>query len=201
MSIYPIPKTRNGFLNTIFNKNDYIQTISLGGPTQAQNDSRYLKNTGIVVSSAATTFNSKVNIAGLATIDSLVTNSLNTKKNTDSLVSSSFSTTQTYSYNNGMVYFTNSNDAVVTNFSITDIPIDQLKSYIFTFIFEPNTANSKYYIKTSNISINGISTPLIGLANVVLPSNFTYLVQQISLINRSSTTTPAFIAITSVSAY
>ena len=72
MSIYPPPKNHNGSLNLIFNKDDYIKNeSSSSGTTQSFNDARYLKNTGIVISSAETTFNSSVNIAGLATIDSL----------------------------------------------------------------------------------------------------------------------------------
>jgi hypothetical protein len=203
MSVYPSPKTRNGVLNTIFNRTDYIPTVSGGGGTTvAQNDARYLKNTGIVVSSAQTTFNSSVNIAGVATVDNLITKSLNARQSTDTLISSSFSATQTYSYNTGMVYFMASNSTTVTSFSITDIPLDSpLKSYIFTFILEPNTANSPFYINPANILINGLSTSLIGLANVIFPASYTHLVQQITVINRSTTTTPSYIALTSVSAY
>ena len=79
MSIYPAPKEHNGSLNTVFNRDDYdnVQTSnSSSGTTQAQNDSRYLRNTGIVVSSGATTFNNSVDIEGLATLNNLEVSSL-----------------------------------------------------------------------------------------------------------------------------
>jgi hypothetical protein len=102
MSVYPPPKSRNGSLNTIFNKEDYVQknTLGGGGTSQAFNDARYLKNSGTVVSSASTTFNSSLNVAGLATIDNLnISGLLNTKKQADNLVSAPFSASQTYSFN------------------------------------------------------------------------------------------------------
>jgi hypothetical protein len=49
--------------------------------------------------------------------------------------------------------------------------------------------------------VNGGSAPLYGLQNAVLPRAFTYIVQQVTVINTSTTTTPAFIAFTSVSGY
>ena len=199
MSIYPPPKNHNGSLNLIFNKDDYIKNeSSSSGTTQAFNDGRYLKNTGVVVSSASTTFNSAVNIAGLATIDSL-----DAKKSTDSLISAIFSANQEYSFLTGMVYTLASSSTTTTTLSITDIPSTPQQSYIFTFIIKPTTVNSPYYIipNTNFISVNSISTPLYGLQNAVLPKEFTYIVQQITVINTSTTTNPVFISFTSVSGY
>ena len=200
MSIYPPPKQHNGSLNSIFNRDDYIkdESSSSTGTTQAFNDGRYLKNTGVVVSSASTTFNSSVNIAGLATIDNL-----NAKKSTDALVSATFSASQTYSFLTGMVYTLASNSTTTTTLSITDIPTTPQQSYIFTFIIQPTTANSPYHIvpNTNFISVNTLSTPLYGLQNAILPKEFTYIVQQITVINTSTTTNPAFISFTSISGY
>ena len=199
MSVYPTPKQHNGSLNLVFNKDGYIKNeSSSSGTTQAFNDGRYLKNTGVVVSSASTTFNSSVNIAGLATI-----NNLNTKKSTDAHVSATFSASQTYSFLTGMVYSLASNSTTTTTLSITDIPTTPRQSYISTLILQPSAVNSPYWIKpnTNFISANGISTPLYGLQNITLPSTYTYIVQQITVINSSTTTTPSFTALTSLSAY
>jgi hypothetical protein len=204
MSIYPSPRTRNGTLNTTFNNTDYIQTNEGGsGLTIAQTDARYLQNSGVVVSSAQTTFNNTVNIeSNLSVSGSVLVGSLNAKQSTDNIISAQFSATQTYSYNTGIVYFMVTDSTNVSSFSLTDIPIDSpFKSYIFTFILQPISINSAFYIKPANILIKGVSTALTGLANVVLPSSYTHLVQQIAIINRSSTNTPSYIVLTSVSAY
>jgi hypothetical protein len=206
MSIYPSPKTRNGSLNLIFNNTDYIQTASAGGggSSIAQNDARYLRNSGTVVSSGSTTFNSSVNIAGLATIDNLdISGLLNTKKQADTLVSASFSASQTYSFNDAMIYTLASNDTPMTSLSINDIPTTPLKSYNFTFIIQPITADSPYYLKPNKnvISVNNKSIPLYGLENVSLPATYTYLIQEIKVINTSTTATPSFSAFTNVSGF
>ena len=205
MSIYQAPLQHNSSLNQTFNATDYAQTASSSSaPSQASNDARYLKNAGIVVSSASTTFNSAVTIAGQATVSNLsVSALLNAKQFTDALVSATFSAAQTYSFNNGMVYTLISNSTTTTTLAITDLPTTPQQSYIFTFIIQPSATNSPYWIKpnTNFISANGISTPLYGLQNVALPAAYTYIVQQVTVINSSTTTTPSFIAFTSLSAY
>ena len=60
MSLYTAPIQHNGVLNATFNSTDYLQTSNSSAPSQAQNDGRYLKNSGVVVSSAATSFNNSV---------------------------------------------------------------------------------------------------------------------------------------------
>ena len=200
MSIYPAPKSRNGVLNSVFNTTDYIKTPSVGGgTTQATNDARYLRNSGVVVSSAQTTFNNSVSVAGL-----LSANLLNAKQSSDPLVvSATFTAAQSYSFNTGMVYYLGSTSTAMTTVSITDLPITASQSYIFTFILKPSAANSAYYIKpnTDFISVNGGSVALCGLQNFSFPAAYTYLVQQITVINTSATTTPSFVALTSISGY
>jgi hypothetical protein len=71
MSIYPSPKLRDGVLNTVFNSADYIKDLGGGGLTIAQTDALYLKNSGVVVSSANTTFNGTVDIGALCTVDNI----------------------------------------------------------------------------------------------------------------------------------
>jgi hypothetical protein len=252
MSIYPSPKQHNGALNTIFNNTDYINTSTgsgSGGVTLTQTDSRYLKNSGIVVSSAQTTFNSTVNIAALCTVDNInvitlldassvnvtglctsdsikvnalldatnvnvstlatidtltVENLLKAKQSSDTLISDIFRSEQVYSFTNGMVYSMISDTTAINSISFINIPTTINQTYIFTFILQPSTLNSPYYIKSidNSINVNGISTPLYGLQNVSLPANYTFLVQQISIIyDLYSANPPIFFALTSVSAY
>ena len=204
MSVYVAPIKHNGVQNSIFNATDYAQSASGSTPSQALNDARYLKNTGIVVSSASTTFNNTVTIAAQTNVSNLsVSGLLCAKQNADSLVSATFAAAQSFSFNNGMVYTLTSNSTATTTLAITDLPTTPQQSYIFTFIIQPTTANSPYWIKpnTNFINANGISTPLYGLQNIALPAAYTFIVQQVTVINSSTTTTPSFIAYTSLSAY
>jgi cytoskeletal protein CcmA (bactofilin family) len=277
MSIYPSPKLHNGSLNTIFNNTDYIKVASGGGSTIAQTDARYLQNSGVVVSSANTTFNGTLNVGALTTVDGLVAgnidtsninvsgsatvNSLSTtgvltagnisasninisalanvkdikvsgllsgdvsgenisvsalatvkdlnvkgsltaKQSSDTLTSDIFRADQLYSFSNGMVYTIISDATTVNSVSFINIPTTTNQTYIFTFILQPSAVNSPYYIKPSSntIVVNNVSVPLYGLSNVVLPSSYTYLVQQISIIY-DIYAGGNFFALTSVSAY
>jgi len=204
MSIYQPPVKHGGVQNQIFNATDFAQNSSSSAPSQASNDARYLKNSGIVVSSASTTFNNTVTIAAQALLSNLsVSGLLNTKQNSDALVTATFAAAQTYSFLTGMVYTLQSNSTTTTTLAITDIPTTPQQSYIFTFILQPGTANSPYWIKPNSnfISVNGGSVALYGLQNIALPAAYTYIVQQVTVINSSTTTTPSFVAFVSVSAY
>jgi hypothetical protein len=249
MSIYPAPKLRDGVLNSVFNKTDYVRDTGGGGLTLAQTlvetDALYLKNSGVVVSSGNTTFNGTVDIgalctvdninvvsaldtatanitglcsanslkvttsleagtitAPLATIDTLTTSTLKARNSSDTLTSDFWRNDQVYSYTNGMVYSLISDNAVVNSVSFINVPTTTNQTYIFTFIMQPSTVNSPYYIKssTNTININGTSIELYGLQNVSLPANYTYLVQQISIIY-DVYYGKQFFALTSVSAY
>jgi hypothetical protein len=85
MSIYPSPKSRDGVLNTVFNSADYVKDKGGGGLTLAQTlvetDALYLKNSGVVVSTANTTFNGTVDIGALCTVDNINVNILATVNN------------------------------------------------------------------------------------------------------------------------
>jgi hypothetical protein len=267
MSIYPSPKLRDGVLNTVFNSADYVRDTAGGGLTLAQTlaetDTLYLKNSGVVVSSANTTFNGTVNVASLLTVDNInvvsvldtatanitgscsagslkaatsldtatitatglcsagslkattsleantITASLATigtlkiKNSSDTLSAEFWRQDQVYSFTNGMVYSLISDATAVNSVSFINIPTTTNQSYIFTFILQPSVVNSPYYIKsnTNTININGVAIPLYGLQNVSLAGNYTYLVQQISIIYNLYATDPQFIALTSVSSY
>jgi hypothetical protein len=141
--------------------------------------------------------------APLATIDTLTVSTLKAKNSSDTLTADFWRNDQVYSYTNGMVYSLISDDAVVNSVSVINIPTTINQSYIFTFIIQPSIANSPFYIKsnTNTIKVNDVSIPLYGLQNVSLPANYTYLVQQISIIYNLYATDPKFIALTSVSGY
>lgn len=132
MSVYPSPLKYYGVINTTFNTTDYIKTSSASaiGTTVAQNDARYLRNTGSVVSSAAITFNGTSVFNSLATFDGLTVNLLRSKQTADAMILSGFTAAQTYSFLKGMVYYLNSDATVMTTLSITDIPITAQQSYI-----------------------------------------------------------------------
>jgi hypothetical protein len=102
-----------------------------------------------------------------------------------------------------MIYTLASNDTPMTSLSINDIPDTPLKSYNFTFIIQPITVDSPYYLKPNKniISVNNKSIPLYGLENVSLPATYTYLIQEIKVINTSTTATPSFSAFTNVSGF
>jgi hypothetical protein len=141
--------------------------------------------------------------APLATIDTLTVSTLKVKNLSDTLIADVWRNDQFYSFTNGLVYSLISDDAVVNSVSFINIPTTIDQSYIFTFIIQPSVANSPYYIRpsTNNVSVNGVSIPLYGLQNASLAGNYTYLVQQISIIYNLYATDPQFIALTSVSSY
>jgi hypothetical protein len=228
MSIYASPRIHNGALNTIFNNSDYIQLNAGGktGLTISQTDAKYLQISGVTSSSAQTVFQntvdikalltvdnitvknlldaSNINVTTLATIDNLnVTKLLKSTQSSDTLTAEVFRADQVYSFTNGMVYSIISTDTIVNSVSFINIPTTTNQSYIFTFILQPSAVNSPYYIKSSSntVNVNGVSIPLYGLQNVSLPANYTYLVQQISIIYNLYGTNPQFVALTSVSAY
>ena len=152
---------------------------------------------------------SNINVSGninstSARIDTLtVERLLKAKQYTDTLTAEVFRSEQVYSFTNGMVYSIISSNTTVNSVSFINIPTTTNQSYIFTFILRPSSVNSPYYIKPSSntINVNGVSISLYGLQNVTLPTNYTFLVQQISIIYNLYSSSPQFIALTSVSAY
>jgi hypothetical protein len=192
MSIYPSPKLdHNGNLNTIFNSTDYKN--SSGEITIARGDARYLKK------NSGTVNIDKLNVSDLATIEDLTVAKLfKAKQTSDTITTAIFSSNQVYDFsNNGMVYSIISDTTSVNSVSFINIPDLANQSYIFTFIFRPIQADSPYHIKTSSISVNDVSITLHGLQNISLPMNYTYLVQQITIIYGETD----LFALTSVASY
>ena len=191
MSSYLVPLKRNNEFSTVFNSIDYDVNTPSKDPIRF-NDSRYLKSSGSNVSSNAINTN----------FNGLVTNSIKSKQSIDSFIPSVFSNSMIFDFNVNMIF---SMDIILlqnSSVSFINIPVTPLQTYIFTFLIKP-TLNSKFFINPLNnlIDVNEFTTvPIYGISNVSLPNLFTFIIQQITIINTSSTAIPNFISITSVTA-
>ena len=193
MSSYQVPVKRNNEFSTIFNALDYDVNASSKSNPVLFNDSRYLQSSGTNVTSNA--INTSFNTLAIST--------LKAKQNIDTFSITTFASMMTFNFTVNMIYYLEINSLTNSFLFFTNIPTTASQSYIFTFLIKP-TINSKFYINPINnlISINGVlNTPVYGTTNVSLPSTFNFIVQQITIINTSTTTTPSFIGLTSVSAY
>ena len=193
MSSYQLPIKHNNEFSSIFNSLDYdINSSSKSNPILF-NDSRYLKSSGTSVSSSAIT----------TSFNTLAINTLKAKQNIDSFSITTFSSSITFDFTVNMIFYMEISSLITSSLFFTNIPTTAQQSYIFTFLIRP-TINSKFFINPINnlISVNGISTiPIYGISNISLPSTFNFIVQQITIINSSITTTPNYFALTSVSGY
>ena len=193
MSSYQIPVKRNNEFSTIFNSIDYDVNASSKSNPVLFYDSRYLKSSGTNVSSNAIT----------TSFNTLAISTLKAKQNIDTFSVTTFASLMTFDFTVNMIYSMDITSLLSSSLLFTNLPTTAQQSYIFTFLMKP-TANSKFFINPINnfISVNGISTvPIYGSSNVSLPSIFNFIVQQITIINTSITTTPNYIALTSVCAY
>ena len=193
MSSYQVPVKRNNEFSTIFNSLDYDVNASSKSNPILFNDARYLKSSGSNVSSYAV----------LTSFNSLAINTLKAKQNIDTFSIITFASLMTFDFTLNMIYSMDITSLINSSLLFTNIPTTAQQSYIFTFLIKP-TANSKFFINPINnlISVNGVSTiPVYGSSNISLPSIFNFIVQQITIINTSTTTTPNYIALTSVTAY
>ena len=193
MSSYQVPLKRNNEFSTVFNSIDYDVNASSKSDPIRFNDSRYLRSSGSNISSNAIITN----------FNTLVTNSIKSKQNIDSFTPSTFSTSMTFDFNLNMIFSMDISVLQNSSISFINIPITPLQTYIFTFLIKP-TLNSKFFINPLNniIFVNDFANiPIYGISNVSLPNLFTFIIQQITIINTSSTGIPNFISITSVTAY
>ena len=112
-----------------------------------------------------------------------------------------WSATPTINFTRGLItYFNTSATTAITSLTITSVPITALCSYTFTFII-PAT-NSANYINPTGGTITINSTGGITLrGTITLSTPAAYIMQQISIMNISATTTPSFIALTTAQAY
>ena len=192
MSSYQVPLKRNNEFSSIFNSVDYDVNTPSKDPVRF-NDSRYLRSSGSNISSNAIITN----------FNSLVTNSIKSKQNIDSFTPSVFSISMIFDFNVNMIFSMDISVLQNSSVSFLNIPITPSQTYIFTFLIKP-TLNSKFFINPLNniISVNEFANiPIYGISNVSLPNLLTFIIQQITIINTSSTAIPNFISITSVTAY
>ena len=192
MSSYQIPIKHNNEFSTIFNNMDYDVSLSSKSNPILFNDARYLKSSGTIVSSSSIT----------NTFNALVTSSLKSKQIIDSFTTSTFSSSMTFDFSINMQYYLEISSLLSCSLSFTNLPTTAQQSYNFLFLIKPTT-NSKFYIIPTNniISINSTSYPLYGISNVVFPTTFNYILQKITIVNLSTSTTPIFISTTSVITY
>ena len=193
MSSYLVPLKRNNEFSTVFNSIDYDVNASSKSDPIRFNDSRYLRSSGTNVSSNAIITN----------FNSLVVNSIKSKQTIDSFAQFTFSNSMSFDFNTSMIFSMDISVLQNSSISFVNIPITPLQTYIFTFLIKP-TINSKFFINPTNnlINVNEITTvPIYGISNVSLPILFTFIIQQVTIINTSSTTIPNFISITSVTAF
>ena len=192
MSSYQIPIKHNNEFSTIFNNVDYDVSLSSKSNPILFNDARYLKSSGTIVSSSSIT----------NTFNALVTSSLKSKQIIESFTTSTFSSSMTFDFSINMQYYLEISSLLTCSLFFTNLPTTAQQSYNFLFLIKP-TLNSKFYIIPNNnvISINATSYPLYGITNVVFPTTFNYILQKITIINLSTSTTPNFIATTSIITY
>ena len=192
MSSYQIPIKHNNEFSTIFNNVDYDVSLSSKSNPILFNDARYLKNSGTIVSSSSIT----------NTFNALVTSSLKSKQIIDSFTTSTFSSSMTFDFSINMQYYLEISSLLSCSSFFTNLPTTAQQSYTFLFLIKPTT-NSKFYIIPTNnvIYINATSYPLYGISNVIFPTTFNYILQKITIINISTSTTPNFIATTSIITY
>ena len=192
MSSYQIPIKHNNEFSTIFNNVDYDVSLSSKSNPILFNDARYLKSSGTIVSSSSIT----------NTFNALVTSSLKSKQIIDSFTTSTFSSSMTFDFSINMQYYLEISSLLSCSLFFTNLPTTAQQSYSFLFLIKPTT-NSKFYIIPTNnvISINATSYPLYGISNVIFPTTFNYILQKITIVNLSTSTTPNFIATTSIITY
>ena len=153
------------------------------------NDARYLKSSGTIVSS-----NSITN-----TLNALVTHALKSEQIMDSFTTSIFSSSMTFDFSINMQYYLDISSLLSSSLFFTNLPTTAQQSYN---LIKPTT-NLKFYIIPNNnvISINATSYPLYGISNVIFSTTFNYILQKLTIVNLSTTTTPNFIATTSIITY
>ena len=134
----------------------------------------------------------------------------NTLQSSDTITSQTYNTTLALTMNTGgMVYYISGGSAgVVTNLTISAIPVTAtgvLASYVFTIIYF--TSSSNYYTAGANtLSLtltNAYNTSITAITSsgVSLPSTYSYLIQTITLVNKTGGSAPTFVAFNNVQGF
>jgi hypothetical protein len=132
----------------------------------------------------------------------------NAIQSADTILPVIFSATPSFSMTTGMVYNLSTTATVLTSLAFTNIPTTPQQTYVFSFVLLPTTNSSPWYLRppTNFISITPqggalLTVPIYGISSVVFPTSYTYIVQTITIVNTSTTTSPTFISFLSVSGY
>jgi hypothetical protein len=132
----------------------------------------------------------------------------NAIQSADTILPVIFSATPSFSMTTGMVYNMSTTATVLTSLAFTAIPTTPQQTYVFSFVLLPTTNSSSWYLRppTNFISITPLggallTAPIYGISSVVFPTSYTYIVQTITIVNTSTTTSPTFISFLSVSGY
>lgn len=155
-----------------------------------------------VVIAGTTMHSGAVNISGTT----MITGVCNTLQSSDTILPITFTATPSFSMLSGMVYNLTTSSTAITSLGFTNIPTTPQQTYVFTFVLNPSFANNAWWLKppTAFISITAVggsintAVPLVGMSNVVLPISYTYMFQQITIVNTSTTITPTFMGFVSV---
>ena len=154
--------------------------------------------TGSVVVSGGLGVSGNINVAGV----------LIAAQTSDIYTNVVFSVTPSFNMSAGMLYALAPSTNSLTSFSLTNIPTTAQATYVFTFILQPTTASSAFYLKPPNNIISVVCTnnvsysaTVYGVSSLAFPSTYTYLLQQITLINKGTLAAPIFIAFISVVGY
>ena len=116
MSSYQLPIKHNNEPSSISNSLDYDITSSSKSNPVLFNDSRYLKNSGTIVSSSAITNSS----------NTLAINTLKAKQNIDSFSITAFSSSITFDFTVNMIYYMEISSLLTSSLFFTNIPTTAL---------------------------------------------------------------------------
>lgn len=148
-------------------------------------------------SSIQTQLNAKV---GTSTSNSF-TNSNNFQQISETLVTygNIVSNTISVSYTNGLIYQVTPVNTTNNSLVITNVPTGTNKSYTFTIMFD--TSTFKAYINQVNVNGNGLVIPKFINGSTTVNASSNIMVQSISVIFNSSSSTVPFRILSSVASF
>ena len=183
----------------------------------ASNSGSTFDNTAILSLTNATQSTSNINgalttVGGIGCVGNInVGGVFSSLQSSDTITSQTYNTTLALTMNTGgIVYYISGGTAgVVTNLSISAIPVTGtgvLASYVFTIIYF--TSSPYYYTAgTTTLSLtltnayNTTITPITSGGTVNLPTSYSYIMQTITLINKTGGATPTFVAFNNVQGF
>jgi hypothetical protein len=121
----------------------------------------------------------------------------NTSSFTEYMTELSYASDLLISFTTNLIYYVSGTPMPITSLTITSLPTTSLASFTFTFIMA--TTNSANNISISTITINGYSYTVLGSNIVGTPLG--YIIQQFTIFNTSSTSTPSYAVITSATEF